>query len=57
MKMAKAILELDMPDNCLMCAVSDYEQTADSERLGCPVLNIEIENYLERHCDCPLREI
>ncbi|WP_313559210.1 hypothetical protein [Ruminiclostridium cellobioparum] len=55
--MSKALLEMDMPDNCLMCVLSDYTHTEESELLNCVLLNIEIENYLERHCDCPLKEI
>ncbi len=52
----KAILEIDMPLNCLECAISDYYEEDDvTERLVCPVLRIEIENYFEKHIDCPLK--
>jgi hypothetical protein len=53
-KMPKAILEIDMPDNCLVCKISDYEQTKFGEDLHCPVLGIEILDYTERHKKCPL---
>lgn len=55
--MAKAILEIDMPDNCLVCRISDYEQTKYGEDLHCPVLEIEILDYTERHNKCPLKPV
>ncbi|EPR07778.1 hypothetical protein [Ruminiclostridium papyrosolvens] len=55
--MPRAILEIDMPDNCLKCTISDFEMSGSSENLFCPVLSIEIENFIERHKDCPLKEV
>lgn len=55
--MGKAILEIEMPEDCLRCKISDYESSDSSESLFCPVLEIEIEIYNERHRDCPLKKI
>ncbi|PYG86717.1 hypothetical protein LY28_02743 [Ruminiclostridium sufflavum DSM 19573] len=55
--MSKAILEINMPDNCLTCTISYYETSDIREELFCPVLGVEIENYVERHKDCPLKEV
>jgi hypothetical protein len=55
--MGRAILEIEMPEDCLRCKISDYEQSDSTESLFCPVLEIEIEVYNERHHDCPLKKI
>ena len=51
----KAILELDMPDSCLICKISDYE-SGDEEKLFCPVLEKE-GLFNSRLPECPLLEL
>lgn len=55
--MTKAILEIEMPENCLLCKISDFETSDASESLFCPILGVEIENFITRHPDCPLKEV
>lgn len=58
--MSKAILEIDLPDNCLKCPLGDYESGDDEESLFCIPLTsfskyIVEGDYQKRRADCPLK--
>ena len=58
----KAILVIDMPQNCGVCPISEYiwfengKAKAD-EGGNCPIANNYIEKWNERPLWCPLRPI
>lgn len=58
MAVAKAILELDeMPKACIDCKISDYITFDEGEEVSCPVLGRQVDGFLRRDKECPLKEI
>ena len=54
----KAVLVLEcMPETCLDCPINDYSTTDDSEELYCQFLVKEVDGFLSRDKDCPLKEV
>lgn len=57
-KKVKAVLELDcMPEKCLDCPINDYTITDDSEELFCQFLMREVDGFLKRDPECPLKSV
>lgn len=57
--MAKAVLVMDMPENCLKCSIGQNMSNVMENCIHCPIINkcAVGEETEKRHEDCPLVEL